>query len=225
MRNLFSMDSKLMRALGLVADYAILNVIYIVTCIPLITIGAAKTALYRVMFDMLEGNADSYLKRYFKTFAREFKTATPLFLFKDGVLALICWSLWIATHNDLPLKAVSVIGLVVVLALWSVVFANLFVQVALFESKFGEYLKNCLFIALNHPLKSILVAVMELIPPLLFLGAPDLLGALGPVWLFFWFSVTCNLAARIWKKPFDGYIEKATEEDAPEALPEDTSEE
>lgn len=216
MRNLFSLDSKLMRALGIIADYAILNVIYILTCVPIITIGAAKTALYRVMFDLLEGNDESYLKRYFKTFAREFTTATPLFLFKDGVLALIAWSLWLATHNDLPLKSVAVIALVVVLALWSMVFANLFVQVALFTSLRREYLKNCLFIMLNHPLKSLLVAVLELIPAVFFLGAPDLMGALGPVWLFFYFSVTCNVAARIWKKPFDGYIEKATAADEPE---------
>lgn len=221
MRNLFSLDSKLMRALGVIADYAILNVIYILTCVPVVTIGAAKTALYRVMFDMLDDNADSYLRRYFKTFAGEFKTATPLFLIKDGVLALSCWSLFLAVNNELPLKSAAVIALVIVLALWSMVFANLFVQVARFQSTLGQYLKNCMFIALNHPLKSLLVAVLELIPPLFFLGAPDLMGALGPVWLFFYFSVTCNVAARIWKKPFDGYLNAAIQPETPE---ENTSE-
>ncbi len=45
----FSLDSKFMQVMSRVADLIILNVIYLVTCLPVITIGAASTALYTVL--------------------------------------------------------------------------------------------------------------------------------------------------------------------------------
>ena len=53
MKNIFSLDSKLMQGLSTVGDYIILNILFLITCLPVITIGAAKTALFRVMFDMI----------------------------------------------------------------------------------------------------------------------------------------------------------------------------
>ena len=44
---------------------------------------------------------------------------------------------------------------------------------------------------------------------LFFLLDPALFGALGPLWLFLYFSVTVNFSARLWKKPFDRYIKNA----------------
>lgn len=211
MNRLFSLDSKLMRILNIVADYAILNVFFLITSIPLFTIGASKAALYRVMFDMLEGEDSKMYTRYFKTFAREFKAATPLFLLKGLVLALIAYSLFLATHNEIPFKQATVIALVVVLAVWAMLFTTLFIQVSLFSSTFAQYFKNCIYILLTHPIKSLITAVMDVIPLVLLLQ-PDIMGMLGPVWLFFYFSVTANVSARVWKKPFDGYLEQAQAE-------------
>ena len=42
MGGFFSLDSKFMQAMSRVADLIILNVIYLVTCLPVITIGAAS---------------------------------------------------------------------------------------------------------------------------------------------------------------------------------------
>jgi len=75
MRKFFSFDSPLMQSLATVADYMLLNILFLICSIPIVTMGAAKTALYRVMFDMLEEKGNTF-KRFFKAFASELKTIT-----------------------------------------------------------------------------------------------------------------------------------------------------
>ena len=46
MEILFSYDSKLMQTLTFVADLILLNILYLLCCVPMFTIGAAQGALW-----------------------------------------------------------------------------------------------------------------------------------------------------------------------------------
>ena len=81
MGGFFSLDSKFMQAMSRVADLIILNVIYLVTCLPVITIGAASTALYTVCFRLGTAREGSLVKGYFRAFRDEFRQATLIWLF------------------------------------------------------------------------------------------------------------------------------------------------
>lgn len=72
MQGQFSMNSKVMQMLGRIEDLMVLNVVYVITCIPIFTIGAATAALYTVFpksllmaaltfFPVILYFADSYL--------------------------------------------------------------------------------------------------------------------------------------------------------------------
>ena len=47
-------DNVVMRALGKIGDMICLNVMWLICCIPIITIGASTTALYTVMLRMVK---------------------------------------------------------------------------------------------------------------------------------------------------------------------------
>ena len=81
MGGFFSLDSKFMQAMSRVADLIILNVIYLVTCLPVVTIGAASTALYTVCFRLGTDREGSLVKGYFRAFRDEFRQATLIWLF------------------------------------------------------------------------------------------------------------------------------------------------
>src|SRR5699024_6613431 len=73
-------DSKIMSVLAKLGDMFILNVLYLVCCIPVITIGAATTALYYNTLKMAE-NRESYVWREFlRTFKENFKQATIIWM-------------------------------------------------------------------------------------------------------------------------------------------------
>ena len=81
MGGFFSLDSKFMQVMSRVADLIILNVIYLVTCLPVVTIGAASTALYTVCFRLGTAREGSLVKGYFRAFRDEFRQATLIWLF------------------------------------------------------------------------------------------------------------------------------------------------
>jgi len=54
MGKFFNLDSPLMRFMTKLADLMILNLLFLITCIPVITIGAAWTSLYYVTLKMVK---------------------------------------------------------------------------------------------------------------------------------------------------------------------------
>ncbi len=68
MKNLFSYDSKFMIMLGVIADTMILNVLFILFCLPVITIGPAAVGLFTACRAMEED------KPCFRTFFHGIET-------------------------------------------------------------------------------------------------------------------------------------------------------
>ena len=212
MRNLFSLDSKFMQMLMTLGDYVILNVIFLVCCVPVVTIGAAKSALYRVMFEMLEDNGALY-KKFFKCFVKDLKVTVPMFLVKGGVTLFLCWDIWLIFNNKLPMSSgLFAVAVFLFLLLWAVAFSSVGAQIALFQSSFKQYLLNGIYIAITQPWRALLVGILDIFPVVFYLLDPVLMMVFGPLWLFLYFSVAVNLSARLWKKPFDSYLKNAEEQ-------------
>lgn len=210
MGKLFSLDSKLMQGLNTVADYVVFNILFLICCIPVVTIGAAKSALYRVMFDMMDDKGN-LVKRFFKAFIQNFKAITPIHLLHSGILVLLLVELFVTTGNVFPLSTAVTVILAVTTVAVSMLFGNIPAQVAVFESTRKQYLKNSIYIALMEFFRCLAVGLMDLLPLVAILWDPGLALAFGPIWIFFYFSVTCNLSARMFRKPFAQYIRRAQE--------------
>ena len=74
--NFFVIDSPVMKFLGRLGDIIILNLIFVVTSLPVITIGTALSALYAVAMKLARGEDPSILKEYMKAFKQNMKPAT-----------------------------------------------------------------------------------------------------------------------------------------------------
>ena len=74
MRGVFNPDSPLMRALGVVWDLIVLNLLFLVCCIPVVTIGPAITALHYVTTKMAgEKDGTPVVGNFFKSFRANFR--------------------------------------------------------------------------------------------------------------------------------------------------------
>lgn len=157
MGKFFNPDSPLMRFMTKVADLIILNILFLVTCLPVFTIGAALTGLYAVTLKMVRDQEGSITKSYFHAFRQNFRQATLLWL---AVLALAVILLLdirvlnaVATDWAMGLKfAVEAVG---VLAL--AVVQYLFPLVAKFEATLGTHVKNACLLALAYLPKTALL--------------------------------------------------------------------
>lgn len=73
-------DSPVIAFLNKATDLILLNLIWILTSLPIVTIGASTTAMYYVTIVSLR-NGDGYVvQRYIKSFRENFKLATLLWL-------------------------------------------------------------------------------------------------------------------------------------------------
>jgi uncharacterized membrane protein YesL len=94
MLNLFDTEGSLYKVSMVLADIFLLNFLWLIFSIPIITIGASTTAAYYVCTKKNAGTDVYVLKGFLKSFKENFFVSTRLFV----ILALIGGILWINFH-------------------------------------------------------------------------------------------------------------------------------
>ena len=72
MDNLFEYDNKFFEVLGKITDIIILNLLCIISCLPIITIGASVTATYFVALQMVRNEETYIIREFIKRFKENF---------------------------------------------------------------------------------------------------------------------------------------------------------
>lgn len=202
MKGIFSLDSKLMQGLSRLGDILILNVLYLLTCIPIITIGAATNALYSVCFKMGTDDEGSLYRRYFRVFAADFKQATVLWLilFAVGFSSVYYFFLFFSAAGALRYVCIPAL-LIFLAAAFTAGYA--FPLLSQFEDPTKVILRNALLLSMGYLPRSLVIAVVDLLPAALFFFAPYTFLRLGIVWFTVYFSAAACLNARLLRGVFD----------------------
>ena len=157
----FNMDNPFFRFVNRIADMIVLNVIFLVSCVPVFTIGPALTALYYVAINTW-GREDGYIfKMYVKSFKENFKQSTVMWLILlviGVILSVDVWywvSQWKLTGTGIykPLTVISVVMLMVYLMIFTFVWPLL----AKFSNSNSGTIKNALAMVLTHVPETILI--------------------------------------------------------------------
>lgn len=80
MSKILSIDSPLWMILNKITDTIVLSLLFIVTSIPIVTIGSSLCALYYMMFRIADDTEGHVVRGYFKAFKENFKKTTPVWL-------------------------------------------------------------------------------------------------------------------------------------------------
>ena len=162
MWNLFNQEHLIGRTLTRIVDLVILNIVYLLFCLPVVTIGAATSALYYVTTRMADGTYVSPLRDFWKGFRENFRAIAPIWavsLLYGVCLATVFWMnglrIWGSGHTGwIYVVLVLVAVLLVMLCEW------VFALQMRFENTRKELLKNAaLFLARYLPSLLILEAV------------------------------------------------------------------
>jgi len=158
-------------------SFVALNIVYLVLCIPLITIGAATSALYEVMIRFSDEERGRPLKDFFPAFVRNFGRATlaSLLLLPPAVLLAFSAVFWISEGSMLS-GAATVIGLLGAAYLFAA-FLYAMAQVAWYRNSVRQTLKNALLLPAAEPVRTLgillvpvtAVCLTILFPPFAFL--------------------------------------------------------
>ena len=73
MGNLFNVNNVFFRFMGKLFDVVALNIVFIIVCIPIVTIGPAISALYYASVKSIRRDRSYPVKEFFEGFKRDFK--------------------------------------------------------------------------------------------------------------------------------------------------------
>lgn len=206
MGRLFHPESPLMRFLENVADLILLNLLWLVCCIPVVTIGPATTAMCSVTRDMARENWPPVFKTFFREFKGCFKQGLQLFfaLLIPVVLAVLYLMMAVSggIDNAPLLKYLSYVAA----AFIGFVCSYVFPLAANFDNTTGHTLKNAVLLPLANPILAVIVTALNFFPVILYLCSPALAIRLA----LFWGLIGCALTSYINMKLLGQFFSRLT---------------
>ena len=191
-----------MRALGKIGDMICLNVMWLICCIPIITIGASTTALYTVMLRMVKNEEGYIFRGFLKAFKSNFKQSTLIWLIL--LLLGIVWTVDFRVAGFMPGMAgiiLSAIFLALGFILLSVMI-YIFPLTARYENGIKATFKNALILTVAKlPYTFLMVAIVVAAVFASLWSAFTLLFSL-PLWLFFGVSLIVWINSYILRRVF-----------------------
>lgn len=203
MRNVFSYESKLMQTLMFVGDLFFLNLLYLLCCIPVFTIGAAQAGLHTGIRVLTDPNDDeSTFGAFFRGFRNGFGTVTLASLLIMVLMGGIGYFLIIVLYLEYAGAQAPVwmsVGGLVICAVFQCMTSLIHSHL---ECNWKQLLKNAFYMTLAHPVSSLLLGVLMWLPSVLFLVAPLLCATFGIVFLTLYYSMAALIIHYMTKKGF-----------------------
>lgn len=162
---IFNMDNLFWRTMNLVMQLTALSLVTAVLCLPVITAGAALTALYSVMMKMVNREDCAVMKDYFRGFRRNFRQATISWMLLLAVGALLVIDLYIVTKST-GRAATGLTYLFIMLAgFWILEFSVLFPLLSRYDNILKNSIKNALILGISSFLPwGLLMMVLNALP-------------------------------------------------------------
>lgn len=199
MSSFFEINSPASRLLTSVCNLIMVNLIFIVTCIPVVTIGASLCGLYKVLFEILNKEEVSVIKDYFKEFKRCFLKATLFWIPMLFILSFFALELyWILTGVP-GTSAWMMVPILLVAVLLITLAIYYFPLLAIFDNTPKETLRNAILLGVGNLPTTIMVFMIHFVTAIVLLRGDMFSVILGSLMLFMGFAViglTCAFFLR-----------------------------
>lgn len=189
MKSIFESNSPFIRFLNFLADLIIVNVLLIITSIPVITGGAALCSAYSVMLKRVRREDPPVVKTFFRTFKSEFKRSTliwiPLILITTFLLADLYIIFFMLGEEyqwlQYPVLIVSYIVLSIALYIYPLM--------ATYDTGMKALLKNCVLISFGNLPTTIFFTFIIIVILKIAVSSGKALIAVGSIFLFMGFAI------------------------------------
>ena len=204
MGGLFNMDNVFFTTIGKVVDIIVLSIIWILLCIPIITIGPATTALYYTIVKVIRRERGYLMREFFTSFKANFKNG--------AIVGIILSILFLIMYFDrtFALSLGGTKGFLMLSVFNAMIFLLLCITTYIFPilSRFKmskkQLMKTALFMSMKHLPTTILLviivvacAIATYIIPMLFFVTP---------------AVCCLLCSLLLERVFKKYMPEKSED-------------
>lgn len=196
-----SEKNKLASSLGLflrrMFDLMVLNILWLLCCLPVFTFGPASSALARVMITLVRGGSEAVAKNFFIAFRRDFGRAVVLGLIGLAGLAVAVSDILFAVSLSGGMKILFLIVAVLVCSMVFSYLAYIFALHAFFENSVAGQIRNALSLAAASPMETLAIWLCFAVPVAAILLLPRIvLVYIGFLYILFGVSCPAYFAAK-----------------------------
>ena len=208
------LKSSFIRFMYAMADLLILNLLWMLCSLPILTIGPAACALFSVTLKIARDEPVETVKAFFSAFRSNFKPAFLLGLlalfgavviYADGVYAF---------SSEGAVKIIFCIVTGIVAAVWLTYVCYVFALQARFENTLKAHIRNAFLLAFCAPAQTVVMWAILALPLLLILFLPQYIVAyIGFLFILFGISLPVYCNSKILRKIFDRFLPGEKEEE------------
>ena len=226
MDKFFNKDSFAMRFLTQLGNLILVNLFFIITCIPIVTIGASIAALYRVTFSIHCKEEVTVLRTYFGTFKSSFKHSTIIWIPASLALSFFIYEIYLLFFVLDPQYAMFQIPVWIMIFLLLSVLIYSFPMIGLYEQPLKQTIKNSLILSITNLPVTISTIVVKGGILFLCLAIPKVGVIIGSFYILMGFALSAFISAFFLKRIFEKYGRITPDyENEPEFMSSDTLEE
>lgn len=205
---LFHYDNRISLFLSRVADFVILNVLWILCSVPIVTIGVSTTAYYYCMLNIVRDTDYGIVKMFFHSFKENLKQGIILGLIVIGTVVLLGIDILVCSSLGGSFFQVMKMLLLVVTGIVMVPLVYVFPVFAQFDNSIKNIIKNAFIIGISNLKYTLLIMMITSIPIVLAIYFTQVFLMLAPFWCIVGMSVLVFLKTKLIVKIFDEIIQK-----------------
>ena len=203
---LLGSDSWIMRILTRIFDLIILNLLFIICSLPVITIGDSLSALYSVTLKMIRNEEGYIVRGFFKAYKENLKQSMIIW-----IPTALCGVFLYADFRILHLSAAGSlqalrIPLLVLAVILACIVLYCFPMIAYFNCTCRQIFRNLLILCFKHIGTTVLLLAVTGLILLLFMLAPDRITFFAiNIFTLIGFSAVALLFSYLLRRIFDIY--------------------
>ena len=215
---LFNPDSRIMIFLSRVADLVILNILWLVCCVPVVTIGASTTAMYHVIRHWQKDSVSSIVRDFFQSFKEDFKQATPVYLILLIPTVAVVMNAMLIFNPENSAAVPSYLLVIWFISALILLFISSFVYpvMAFFADSIFKTLRNAMVLALANLPRTILISILNLLPVILLFVNLSFFLQSSIFWLLIGGALVAYLNMSILKPVFKKLVPSEFEDTVPD---------
>lgn len=215
MNRIFNMDNKFFTFMGRIADLIILNLLCIVCCIPIVTIGPAITAMFYVTMKMVRNEESYIVKGFFHSFKENLKQGIIINIIVLAAFTMLSLDISLVRGMEGTVYKVLLYIFLVLLFMSMLIYLYIYPVLAKFYNTIKHTFINAFLMSIRHLPYSILMIVISLLPfAILFIPSFRVQSFLIMLFILMGAAVIAYINSFFFVKIFDKYMPEEEKEES-----------
>ena len=215
MNRIFNMDNKFFTFMGRIADLIILNLLCIVCCIPIVTIGPAITAMFYVTMKMVRNEESYIVKGFFHSFKENLRQGIIINIIVLAAFTMLSLDISLVRGMEGTVYKVLLYIFLVLLFMSMLIYLYIYPVLAKFYNTIKHTFINAFLMSIRHLPYSILMIVISLLPfAILFIPSFRVQSFLIMLFILMGAAVIAYINSFFFVKIFDKYMPEEEKEES-----------